>query len=119
MEKILQFEAVVYAAKFLMKLAAPTLRPGIAIARNAAGLTVRHSVPTRGSNRKTSNGSPGKHCSGHMHRVVVDIFSAVSADRMLPGPGKAKFARSPSARWKVTPKSILISTYLSGRKHPG
>ena len=36
-------------AKFLMKLAAANLRPGIAIARNVAGLTVRHSVPVRGA----------------------------------------------------------------------
>jgi hypothetical protein len=32
-----------------MKLAAANLRPGFAIARNVAGLTVRHSVPVRGA----------------------------------------------------------------------
>jgi hypothetical protein len=102
-----------------MKLAAPNLRPGMAIARNVAGLTVRHSDPTRDSSRRTSNGPPGKRWSRPMHRVMVDFFSAASADRMLPGPGKAKFARSRSARWKGIWKSIRINTYLSGRRHPG
>jgi hypothetical protein len=106
-----------------MKLAAANLRPGMAIARNVAGLTVRHSAPTRGSKRRTSNGLPGNRWSEPMRPVMVDFFSAADAEQMSPVPGKASFVRSPLAPWKVIWKgawrSIRINTYLSGRRHPG
>jgi hypothetical protein len=106
-------------AKFLMKLAAANLRPGMAIARNVAGLTVRHSAPTRGSKRRTSNGLPGNRWSEPMRPVMVDFFSAADAAQMSPVPGKASFVRSPLAPWKGTRRSIRINTSLLLPGHSG
>jgi hypothetical protein len=75
-------------AKFLMKLAAANLRPGMAIARNVAGLTVRHSAPTRGSKRRTSNGLPGNRWSEPMRPVMVDFFSAADGRANVVGSWK-------------------------------